>query len=214
MANLKIPDRHKDGLLKIQKLDAEAVQNLQAAIKKASSPSGLNEASLISSISEIQLEDPKLIGETINALYVVKATKDVSVQEFVDDVCDAMGDRADRDKLTTNLLALLSIEEVGLAAKALDLQTEDERTFCTVSRILTDLRPVFGVDVTEGPKAMVIVHLLKLGYHQAGSSNHRDVYVSMDANDLQTLRKMIDRAEEKAKSLKATIINFDYLANS
>jgi hypothetical protein len=215
MPNLTIPDRHKEGVIKLQNLDEGVIDILRAAIKKASSLPGPDRASsIITLASEANVEEPALIAETIDALYAVKSTKDVSVEEFVRDVCDAIGTKINRDKLTKNLLALLSVDEAELAAKALDLQTEDERTFCPDSRILTDLRPVFGVNVSEGPKAMVIVHILKLGYHRTGSGRHRNVYVSLDAEDLKTLRSMIDRAEEKAKSLRNTVVNVDYLARS
>jgi hypothetical protein len=51
---------------------------------------------------------------------------------------------------------------------------------------------------------MVIVHLLKLGYHSA-AQKHQEFFVSLDSDDLRTLRNLIDRAEAKSKSLKASL---------
>lgn len=51
---------------------------------------------------------------------------------------------------------------------------------------------------------MVVVHLLKLGYHSA-AERHQEFFVSLDSDDLQTLRNLIDRAEAKAKSLKTSL---------
>src|SRR5262249_44182886 len=192
----------------------DVIRKFGAGIGKASSRAGTDaRSSMIRAVSDVNVEDARQIAETISKLYAVKSTRDLSVEEFVNDVCDAMGTEVDRGRLTKNLLALLSDDKLGLTAKALDLQTDDERTFCGDSRILTDLRPVFGAGISEGPKAMVIVHILKLGYHSTGSGRHRDFYVSMDAEDLKALRNIIDRAEEKAESLKAKV-DFEYLAKS
>lgn len=110
------------------------------------------------------------------------------------------------------LVSLLSVKPLNVSAKAIDLQTEDERVFCD-ARILTDLRPVFGSDSAATPEGLTIVHILKLGYDQGGE-RHRDFYVALNADDLQTLRKVIDRAEAKAKSLKNAIRDFRYIGRS
>lgn len=215
MPKLSIPEAHRAGITKIKDFDDAIIHKLRAALENAPSISALTSTSLLPIISNLDLENPKQIAETLSALYRVKSTRDVAnVEEFVDDVSEAMGECGPtRDKLNANLIALLSIEELELSAKAWDLQTDDERSFCH-GRILTDLRPVFGVDVSEGPKAMVIVHLLKIGYQQFGVEKHKEFVVSLDAEDLKTLRKLVDRAEAKAKSLKAAITNFSYLARS
>ncbi len=108
------------------------------------------------------------------------------------------------------MLALLGAEAFTLTAKAQDLQTDDERTFCR-ARILTDLRPVFGTNIEDGPKGMVIIHLLKLGFHQASERHHDEFYVALDADDLQTLKKVVERAQSKAKILRATVSNLPVL---
>jgi len=149
----------------------------------------------------------------------VKSSKEISVEEFSEAVCAAAEREfldhqpfspAERVKFKENLVMLLGVKDVGMAAKAVDLQTDDERMFCG-ARILTDLRPVFGSSISDGPEGMVIIHLLKLGYHQPGSEKHVNSYVSMDSDDLKTLRKAIDRAEQKANALKAGIKNLPYL---
>jgi hypothetical protein len=99
-----------------------------------------------------------------------------------------------------------------MATKAYDLQTEGERTFCD-ARILTDLRPVFGKDIASGPAGMVIIHRLKLGYHNS-EGEHRTFYIALDAEDLVTLKKAIDRAELKARSLKSIVKDVPFLGIS
>ena len=148
--------------------------------------------------------------DVLIALYEIKSQRDISVEEFVDQVCNAMEtfdnpeqhlEHSERADFAGKLLTLLNADVFALVAKAHDLVTEDERTFCH-ARILTDLRPVFGSVVEDGPKAMIVMHTLKLAFHQQGSNDdHGEFYVTLDAEDLQSLKKLIDRAEAKSKSL-------------
>jgi hypothetical protein len=65
---------------------------------------------------------------------------------------------------------------------------------------------VFGSNVADGPKGMVVVHLLKLGFYRGGSKRqHEEIYVSLDAEDLETLRTVIERASSKAKTLRSVV---------
>jgi hypothetical protein len=91
-----------------------------------------------------------------------------------------------------------------VAVKAKELQMEAERTFCD-ARVITDLRPVFGGNVAESPTSMVIVHTLKVGYHGTNSARHRELFMSLDADDIAKLKKVLDRAEEKTKTLKSKL---------
>ena len=84
----------------------------------------------------------------------------------------------------------------------MDVATDDERIFCH-ARILTDMRPVFGSEIESGPAGMVIVHLMKIAFHDATSKDHKEFYVSLDSDDLQTLKKIAERAEVKASTLKS-----------
>lgn len=223
MAKLNIPEGYRLGVSKIRTLneqDARGIRKALDSVRGVRTPGEPTTTiqpedaalSAVTSVSKENQADLKKIAEALVALYGVKSVKEISVDEFADDVCDAMESLADQDlrlphaeraEFKNKLLILLGSEVLGLASKAHDLATEDERMFCQ-ARIITDLRPVFGPTIEDGPKAMVVVHLLKLAYHQ-GSEKHQQFYVSLDADDLQTMKKLIDRAQAKAKSLKSTI---------
>ncbi len=68
--------------------------------------------------------------------------------------------------------------------------------------MLTDIRPVFGVR-PEAPQAAVIVHNLRIHYHQGGA--HRDFLVTMDSQDIQDLIDTLERAKVKAENLKVVL---------
>lgn len=97
---------------------------------------------------------------------------------------------------------ILSISFNIVAIKAKELQLESERTFCD-ARILTDIRPVFRDKVGDKPEAMIVVHTLKIVAHEA--TGHKEFYVALDAEDIQSLKKTLERAEDKARSLKNII---------
>jgi hypothetical protein len=221
--NLNIPKKYREGVFRISQLDDRTVQEIRGVLNKAIGPSpegpGKAAVAALTALSETNKKDFLQISEALVALYGVKAGADVSLDEFVDDVCDAMESieetpwrvsEEQRGNFRDKLLALLGAEAFTLTAKAQDLQTDDERTFCR-ARILTDLRPVFGTKIEDGPKGMVIVHLLKLGFHQASVRQHDEFYVALDADDLQTLKKVIERAQSKANVLRSTMSNLPVL---
>jgi hypothetical protein len=228
MAKLNIPERYRTGVSAIRKLDKESVRAVRAALDRtleATPPGGADGVEIprdprgmavtaVRSVPGVDRTELRSIAEALAGLYAAKAVQDVSVEEFADKVCDAMESLAsdelrlsqsEHGQFRENLIELLSADVFTIVSKVQDLATEDEHTFCQ-ARIVTDLRPVFGTRVEDGPRAMVVVHLLKLAYHQ-GSEAHHQFYVALDEKDLQSLKKVIERAESKAKTLRSVIGN-------
>jgi hypothetical protein len=110
----------------------------------------------------------------------------------------AMRDGEEKERFKTRILSLLTIERLSISAKAISLIIDYEHTFCR-ARIITDFRPIFE-DVGKKPVAGLIVHTLRLTYHQKGELQH--IYVEMDDSELKELRAHVDRAEAKAVSLR------------
>jgi hypothetical protein len=209
---LEIPKKYHEGLFKISQLEDETVQTIRRVLDAAPVSEDSSPRSMLSAISSLAQEETKnlrSVVEAIFALYRVRVANDVQIEMFVDDVADAMADveaehripESERESFREKLRILLGADSLTLLSKAMDLQTSDERSFCS-ARILTDLRPVFGPKVESGPKAMVVIHTLKLGYHRYGrSGNHDEIHIALDDSDLHTLKDVVDRAMEKAKAL-------------
>ncbi len=103
------------------------------------------------------------------------------------------------------LSELLELKALNiLETKAEELKSEYEHTFCDC-RIFTDLRPVFGGNPQESPSAMLLVHMLRMGYHDSNENRHKEFHIALDSSDLFALKEAIERAETKAKSLKASL---------
>jgi len=222
VAKLTIPSRYREGVFKISQLEESKVKEIHGVLNTIITASGTNDSDVVDAVAAIPQagrKDSLKIAQALVALYGVRAGSELSLQDFVEEISDAMESieeaewrisQADRKQFSEKLLELLSAEAFSLASKAADLQTDDERSFCS-ARILTDLRPVFGPRIEDGPKGMLIVHLLKLRFHQSSQRKHDEFYVSLDGDDLKTLKKIIERAESKSTVIKSSIRNAPFL---
>jgi hypothetical protein len=225
LAKLNIPERYRVGVSKIRRLDERTVREIRKALDQPNEtpPKSSNGVEVprnpdsvaiaaVRSVASLNLAEFGQIAESLAGLYTARSMRDMPLADFVEDVCDAMETLpkeelrllpSERDQFKEKLSTLLSSDVFSIIAKAYDLASEDERTFCG-ARILTDLRPVFGPHVEDGPQAMVVLHTLKLIFHEENRM-HQEFYVSLDADDLRTLRKLLDRAEAKANALRPAI---------
>lgn len=215
MARLSIPDRYLSGVSKIGDLDARMTAEIRKILDSVKMSPEDRLGPIVPAISSLNPSDKdgfRQLGEALRALYAVRVSNDVPLDEFVEDVMAAMDAEdewripADKQNIfRENLHSLLGAELFALRSKVGDLRYEDERIFCC-ARIITDLRPVFGSNVDEGPKAMVVVHSLKLGFHKS-EAEYEEIYISLDAEDLETLKSVVQRASSKAKTLKSVVPN-------
>lgn len=210
---------------RIRTLDTGAVEMIRAALDQATSGPGDQGNSgppdpdalaleAIERVSGTEIKNLREIAFALAALYHVRSSREAPLDHFVDEVCDAMESlQSDDLRLSTSqrpefrekLARLLGAPGLAVITKAADLSGADERTFCH-ARVLTDLRPVFGAIVEDGPQAMIVIHQLKLTYHH-GSSKHEHFHVTLDDGNLQELRILIDRADAKARTLKSAVNN-------
>jgi hypothetical protein len=155
--------------------------------------------------------------ETLLAMYLVRIGNEKSIEQFSQDVVKEMEasgptslkflDNDQRQKLIGRLNALFSIESLSLIAKARDLQVEHGHVFLN-ARIITDLRPVFGLAANESPLGMVLFHTLKLSYVDRESHGERStMYFALDESDIAVLRKLLDRADAKANVIRLSLQN-------
>ncbi len=161
----------------------------------------------------------RLVIQLLVTTYQVWRRTKLSLDEFVSQVAEGLAEGEESaikpdqvERFKSRLRSLLSLEEtLGVTAKAHSVYIEHSHVFCT-TRIMTDIRFIFADDPDEPPKDAVVLHELRVGYHESGE--HRDFFVSLDAEDLARLKEQIERAERKAKTLagvlsQAGIANLD-----
>jgi hypothetical protein len=211
-AVLRIPEEQHPHLLMLAGLAEPAFRALVEAV--ANAPMKFRAEQLVATIrpsadllSKVQIEQAIML---VRDLAFVRAMAEVELPEFVSDVNDALtvalaeqlGD-VDRARLSKRLEELLQQPSILSPAKARSLLTDHANTLCR-ARIFSDIRPVFGADVSQNPSTAFVVHTLKLSYHQ-GAEAIKDFFVVLDRNDLDILSELLERAKAKEKTLHVTM---------
>lgn len=210
MWKFRIPESQRDGLSIILSLSEDKVKHLTSTLEKV--PKGLGPMDLSDYLSEKSVFSPKESAEVVkvlSALYRLKSTEPLVTDEVVNGISEALKETeqedlrprdGDWDKFKKNFKVLLSYDNtIGITFKTLALSTEYEK-FYIDSNIYTDIRPAFNPDIEKKFDAATIIHTLKLEYHTG--DRHDQVHVALDSRDLVRLRKQLQRAEEKEKSIK------------
>ena len=206
MPDLEIPSQYHQGLSRIRELSDHAVDELAEALKKIQS-----RATAVDDVAAIikDIEHLPEIVPAIQSVYQVRAFLEQPLARFIRDLCDAMMKIAgpialkpeERLSYSRRMEKLLDTDPLLTYAKARSLKWNQDLLFHD-AKILTDMRPVFGDTVTERI-GFVVIHTLKLELHALGG--HKEMYLGLDEGDLVTLKKVIERAEQKAASLKETL---------
>jgi hypothetical protein len=214
MPELTVPKRYASGFARIISLSSAESDQIERALAlaKSTNPKELTDI-VVAALPSLAWDDAKGMVEALLSLYSARTGQDVTIDAFVAALVEAVPQAEIKgpngsgvqplEVITTTLRNLLSIRPLSMIAKARNLHIDHENTFCA-ARILTDLRAVFDVDVTEAPAGFVMAHILKLGYHHAGE--HTELHVAMDQRDVDKLLVALQRAKLKAATL-TTISN-------
>jgi len=213
---LRVPADQIGHIKKFLELPDETIDRFLSVLTNAGPQ--FNVADLATEISG-QLDVPPPLAEGIvRVLASIYLTRDfrTPIEKFVDREVFFALKRAQAfpaetvelqwKRLRKFLVAALSLERsLGTAAKAGPVLTQHERIF-TGARIMTDLRPIYHLDVSEKPDAAVIIHMLRITQRD-NFGHHSDEYFALDSNDIAAMKELITRAENKEKTLKGIMEN-------
>lgn len=203
MARLNIPERNREGILRLLSLGTETFDKLVAALDAQPPTASLTSAfSSQINITNVSPGDAEQVLSAIIGLHIARASRDASSSEFVRDASQAIAafDGAGQSETSKErLLRIINIRSLIVSAKAFTLLMDRERTMLT-AKILTDLRYAFQSDPEQEPYGAVVIHTLKLSYYEAG--DHKDFLVALDDDDIAVLKTVLDRAEMKARLLR------------
>lgn len=200
MPILAIPKDDRVGLAVLREMPDASLNALILELERSpSSPS----------VANLSPDDIKKAVDALNTMYTIRAFNEVPTEEFIDDVCEALREYgelkpSEEPKFRERLTRMLDIESLSIAAKGAALQSEHEHLFCS-ARVLTDARPVYGKNVTDPPVAMIITHELKLSYHEGPGGRIREFYIGLDSSDIAVLQEQLQRAKDKATSLRTAL---------
>lgn len=212
MAITTIPAPYRPGFARIKQLSPADFEAIVTALEKTPTVGGLKEltSAVVQQVPTLKRQEIEQILRTLFSLCIFVADEDTPLAENLASLSTAMQasgrpelalSEDEKPDFERKLSRLLAINSAAFSAKIQRLRLEYPNTFHD-ARILTDMRPIF--DKPEGrPQGCAIVHTLKLSYH--GDGEHKAFYVVLDADDLQTLKKVLQRAETKASSLKSVL---------
>jgi len=146
------------------------------------------------------------VDEVLSALLSLSIGRDyvaASSDEFAASVAQADELRLtarQRKILQARLVELLRCESLAVTAKIGALAIESPNLVID-TRIVTELRPVFGEEVGKGPKGSLILHALRI-HHLDSRQQHATSGFSFDSGDLAKLRTVLNRAEQKENTLR------------
>jgi hypothetical protein len=196
---------------KIKDLPDTSVQQLLAALRSEPIVADCEETAkkIAPKVPSVRPSDLTNILEGLSTLYRIREIAGVMPSKFLSDLMNDVRNmrgagwhlseeslRAIRERFNN----LLNVEPFTIVSKAAGLQREGDRLYCD-SRILSDLRPVFGKEVGR-PVGAVITHTLRLGYHEGTEIDHKQLYVVLDSDDLESLIYTLNRAQAKDKALR------------
>ena len=208
-----IPKDERPWLALLADLKEEQALEISGALSTASDELGGDELlqHVVSGTPSIEGDDVRRILRTVRQVASAKEVLEVQPDVFLNDIAEGMGeieeqelrlDRTKQRRLLERLSVLTISPAVEIHAKARSLQQDRENTFCR-ARIVTDLRPIFGPDVRQSPKAVLVAHMLRISYHHGSQAALRDLFISLRTEDLDQLSELIERARLKAESLHA-----------
>jgi hypothetical protein len=212
MADLAIPEQYERGFIEIRGLEEDQVRELVSALKDE--PPMIGRADLQQRVG--QKVGPDLssnldtIMETLISLYALRDSMGLALPDFAEVVVGMMDEsyieeldferEEERKSFKARLVELLEVDSLDVAARAVDVLYERERTVHSLPRVFTDIRPIFGANPEASPRGALIVHTLKISYHERGRV--KELFVALDAENVNELIDVLQRANSKADALK------------
>ena len=201
-----VPDAFVPAFAKLHEVSEDGFSALVRATEVLHSPSGISD--FVALASKSAGIDHKIAATLLDALMSLIAHADehgLDLGQLIDGISTAevLGlDHPERQLLASRIRALVSHGPMHVLYKSVKLALQHERLFLDCG-ITTDVRPIFGDEITDGLAAAVLTHSLRIDFLRAGT---RDCFhVALDQEDLLMMKETTDRALAKASSLRDTL---------
>ena len=207
-----IPTPYRAGFANVKRLAPDVFEQIASALEKAQLVGGMKElaSSVVNEVPSLKREEIEDILRSVFSLSVFMTDEDTPLSQNLANLSRAMEASGKRDlslseeekfEFEKRLERLLRIKAVAISSKVQRLRLEYPITFHDAI-IVTDMRPVFD-QAEERPLGCAISHTLRIGYHE--NADHKEFFITLDEEDLETLKKAIERAETKAHSIKSLL---------
>lgn len=130
-----------------------------------------------------------------------KSPDDYIQEVLIDSITDLDVELEINEHTKNKLKQILEMEDsLGVISKVSSLIKENPNNFAN-SRIITDLRHIYYNNPTRKPHYSLIKHTLIM-YYLDIDNQFKEKFFTLDLDDLLSLRRIVERAIEKDKSLK------------
>lgn len=212
---MTLTSNYQNGMKSFLVMQNGIFQSFLAALE--TEPPSLNLSKLAQSVTQAfqKIDDVDLLYviTILNSFYEFRSNRKLDNDEVIQQITKGCFDDEslaelfdDKSKILfrERLFAVLNSENsISLAYKILDVTRNQERLFLE-SRILTDIRTIFKSDLIE-PLGAAITQVLKIEYLE--SNQRKEFFVALEPEDIEQLYNQLNRARQKADSLKFMLKN-------
>lgn len=219
MAKVRIPDQVKPGLIELSKLTQNNFDGLIDFVRnaKAEFKPDILLVKLKSYLKDVNEQEIEHLLKTLISVFSFFETTNKTATQIIQDLVNAIlsdeitSDCSDEQisLLETRLTALLAINSpFKLSSKAVTLVRDYERIYLD-ARIINDIRPVISKKHEKTLTGALILHTLKIEYQDINGT--QELYIALDTNDIQNLRKKLEEAEDEINTIKKIINQADII---
>lgn len=204
-----IPERYHEGFKDLSALNQQEFEKVKECLDKIELVGSI-EGLLIQLYQKLdQFETPlDDIFSSISSIITFIQNKE-TIAEIANDIANLSieYELVSEDNLTeykNRLKYLLGNKHIYIASKAEDLLNDYSNSYI-LSRVVSDIRPVFSIDVNEDLRAGMILHNLSIHYQSNDEPYHKTITLTLSPEDVLDLKASLDRADIKEKKLQSVL---------
>lgn len=197
-----IPSQYHDGFRQLGEISNENFDEIKKYLSSTTRKSSIDK--LISGFppdSNLDIDDIFLsVGSLVPFLENEK-----ELPEIVDNIVslaeiNGLLKKKDKKIFKDRLTFLLYDQNIFYASKAEDLIDNYGNKFI-LSRIISDIRLAFPINLDSVPENGMILHNLTIHYQSNEQPFHKNISLTLTAEDITTLKETLERAEKKEVGL-------------
>ena len=206
-----IPSKYEEGFKIFASMSNDDFEEIKTNLEQVPVTSSIeNISTFIAKNSKLDALEIDLLFESLGSLIPYIDTEDeiLVIAEDIITVIDtsniAQLDQDSKEGLINKLSFLLNNKKIFTAYKSNDLLNNYGNKFIEC-RVVSDIRPVFNINIEEDPESAIIIHNLQIHYQSNEEPFHKDISIVLDSVAMSMLNETIERARLKESILSSMI---------
>lgn len=210
-----IPERYLSGYLYLVSMDDKQFQKIidkLSTVEIKFDPLEFAEI-IVKSFDKDAQDSIRSLIIGIEELLSFSDTRKCPISKVIDDLCEIVKLKIPADAdfdgkiekiYRERLLQLFENRKIYQSAKSTSLFVSHDKLFIS-AKITSDIRPVFGLKANKRPEAAFVSNVLNIHFSIGEDTNHKDIFIALDNDDIKALKETLIRAEKKNKILNSII---------